>query len=310
MDQLTLGVLTFNDGAYLQELLNSIENQSDKNFKLLIINNSSTDFSQSIIDEFIKLTHEYDVRTLNNPKNYGSFLGTKQLISSATTSHLSIIHGDDLLRSNYVEVAKSYITLNPDFCAFNFDLEEIGDRGNILTGKILKSSWTNFQIINRLLVSGLNPGVMPGAIINIKKLGNNSLNDDFKNVVLNGTEDIFLWQQIVRSSGKVMRVPSMTYCYRRHAGQVSKNLDIYGQSLGYARKVNFLTAKTRFEKLLCVSEIQHEYSSVNFHQSYLIGLNNLVNYRRFSKFRFLNIIIRRTANVINYLTKFDNDLMS
>jgi glycosyltransferase involved in cell wall biosynthesis len=308
MSQLTLGVLTFNDGEYLQKLLNSIENQSDKNFKLLIINNSSTDLSHSIINDFNKLTHEYDVETLNNSKNYGSFLGTKQLILSTTTSYLSIIHGDDLLKSNYVEVANSYITFYPDYCAFNFDLEEIGGSENILTGNIVRSTWTNFKMINRLLVSGLNPGVMPGAIINIDKLGNNYLNDDFEKFILNGTEDIFLWQQIVRSSGKVMRVPIVSYCYRRHSGQVSKNFDIYGQSLGYARRVNCLTAKTRFEKLLCVSEIEYEYSTVNFHKSYLIGLNYLVNYRIFSKFRFINIFIRRSASLINYFTIFDNNL--
>ena len=246
--------------------------------------------------------HEYDVKVLNNPENYGSFLGTKQLILGTTTSHLSIIHGDDLLKSNYVEVANRYINLNPDHWAFNFDLEEIEGSEDILTGNIIRSNWTNFKIINRLLVSGLNPGVMPGAIININKLGDNYLNDKFENFILNGTEDIFLWQQIIRSSGKVMRVPFVTYFYRRHSGQVSRNFNIYGLSLGYARRVNFLTAKNKFEKLLCVSEISYEFSTVNSHKSYLNGLHNLVKYRRFSKFRFINIFIRRTASLLNHFT--------
>ena len=97
-----------------------------------------------------------------------------------------------MLKHNYVEVANRYINLNPDHCAFNFDLEEIEGSEDILTGNIIRSNWTNFRIINRLLVSGLNPGVMPGAIININKLGNNYLNDKFGNFILNGTEDIFL----------------------------------------------------------------------------------------------------------------------
>ena len=300
MSGLTLGILTFNDGFYLQKLLNSIENQSSKTFKLLIINNSSTDFTQSIIDDFEQLIHDYDVKVLNNPKNYGSFLGTKQLILSATTSHLSIIHGDDLLKSNYVEVANSYIHLNPSHCAFNFDLEEIEGSDDILTGNIIKSNWTNFGIFNRLLVSGLNPGVMPGAIINIDRLGDDYLNDKFENFILNGTEDIFLWRQIIRSSKKIMRVPVTAYFYRRHNEQISKNFSVYGLSLGYARQVNFLTAKTRFEKLLSVSEISYEFSTVNFNKSYLEGLNYLVKYKKFSIFRFINIFIRRMASLINY----------
>lgn len=302
MSQLTLGILTFNDSDYLQELFNSIDNQSDKNFNLLIVNNASTDLSQLIINNFINLKHDYDVKVLNNPKNYGSFFGTKQLILNTQTSHLSIVHGDDLLKNNYVEVANSYINLHPDFCAFNFDLEEIEGGENVLTGRIIRSNWTYFKVINRLLVSGLNPGVMPGAILNITMLGNSYLNLEIEDYNLNGTEDIFLWQQIIRSSKKIMRVPVSTYFYRRHSGQISKNFNTYALSLGYARKVNFVTSETRAEKLLCVSEIAYEFSTVNFNDSYLEGLSNLVRYRGFSIFRFINIFIRRSASLINYFT--------
>jgi len=302
MGQLTLGVLTFKDGEYLQQLLNSIENQNDKNFKLLIINNNSMDLSQSIINNFNKLKHEYEIQVINNTENHGSFQGTKQLILNTSTSHLGIIHGDDLLKHNYVEVANSYINLYPDFCAFNFDLEEIVGSENISTGNVIRSNWTNFRIINRLLVSGLNPGVMPGAIINKTHLERNFLSEKHESLKLNGTEDIFLWQEIVRSSKKIMRVPIKTYFYRRHSGQISRNFNIYGFSLGYVRNVNFCTAKTRFEKLLCVSEINYEFSTVNFNDTYLQGLDKLIKYRRLSIFRFINIFIRRTVKLINYIS--------
>lgn len=299
MSQLTLGVLTFNDDNYLQKLLESIENQNDRNFELLIVNNSSTDSTLSIITKFTAAKHDYKIKIFHNVENIGSFLGTRQLILKTTTSHLSIIHGDDLLKSNYVEVANSYIHLYPDFCAFNFDLEEIEGFKDTSTGNVIRSSWTNFKTINRLLVSGLNPGVMPGSIININKLEENFLSGDFEGLRLNGTEDIFLWQQIIRSSRKIMRVPITTYLYRRHAGQISKNYEIYGVSLGYARRINFLTAKTRIEKLLCAAEIEYEFSTVNYDNSYIKGLGHLLKYRVFSVFRFLNIVIRRTARLIS-----------
>jgi glycosyltransferase involved in cell wall biosynthesis len=301
VSQLTLGVLTFNDNNYLQKLLESIENQSDRNFELLIVNNSSTDSTQSIITKFIAAKHDYEVKIIHNVENLGSFLGTRLLILKTNTSHLSIIHGDDLLKSNYVEIANSYIHLYPDFCAFNFDLEEIEGFEDTSTGNIIRSSWTNFKTINRLLVSGLNPGVMPGSIINTTKLEENFLSGDFEGLKLNGTEDIFLWQQIIRSSRKIMRVPITTYLYRRHDEQISKNYKIYGVNLGYARKVNFLTAKSRIEKLLCAAEIEYEFSTVNYDNSYIKGLDFLSKYRVFCVFRFLNIVIRRGARLINYI---------
>jgi len=300
MKRLTLGVLTFNDGKYLKELLDSIDKQGNTNFDLLIIINGSTDNSSSIIENFKNLTHDFEIKLVHNPENYGSFSGTKQLFINATTSYLSIIHGDDLLKSNYVEVANKYIDSNPDICAFNFDLNEIEGGENIFTGNVIKSGWTKFSAVNRFLVSGLNPGVMPGAVLNLSKLGRTFLDTEIDDIKLNGTEDILLWQKIIRSSNKIMRVPISPYYYRRHSNQISKNFEVYGLSLGCARRVNFLTARNKFERLLCISEIKYEFSLVNFNKSYLEGLDDIIKYKIFSLFRFINIFIRRFANLINF----------
>lgn len=299
MTRLTLGVLTFNNGLYLQDLLNSIDNQKNKDFSVLIVNNGSTDFSVGIIRDFEKQEHDFDLHVIDNQLNYGSYSGTKQLIFHCKTSHLSIVHGDDLLKDSYSDIANNFINLNPDVGGFNFDLVEIQGNENSATGTILKSSWTQFKTLNRLLVSGLNPGVMPGAILNLEKIGCDFLGEEFEASKLNGVEDILIWLQIIRASERIKRIPVTAYFYRRHAGQISKNFSIYGASLANVRKLNFLTAKTLIEKLLCISEINHEFSSVNFDDSYLKGLNSLSKYRIFSIFRFLNILIRRISKMIN-----------
>lgn len=302
MKRLTLGVLTFNNGRYLQDLLNSIDKQKNRHFAVLIVNNGSTDFSVEFIRDFEKQEHDFDLHIINNQLNYGSYSGTKQLIFHCNTSHLSIIHGDDLLKDSYSDIANNFINLNPDVGGFNFDLAEIEGNENSATGTILKSNWTQFKTLNRLLVSGLNPGVMPGAILNVEKIGCKFREEEFEETKLNGVEDILMWLQIIRASERINRIPVAAYFYRRHAGQISKNFSIYGASLGYARKLNFLTAKTLLEKLLCVSEINHEFSTVNFDDSYLKGLESLSKYRIFSIFRFLNILTRRISKMINNIS--------
>jgi hypothetical protein len=186
--------------------------------------------------------------------------------------------------------------------AIQIIIEDIEGDKNILTGHVISSGWTKFKMVNRLMVAGLNPGVMPGAVINLAKLGNNLLNEVTEGIELNGTEDIFLWQKIIRLQEEIMRVPATTYLYRRHENQISKNFNTYGASLGSVRKINYSTAATRLEKLLCISEIPYEYSTVNFNISYLEGLGNLIKYKKFSTFRIVNIFIRRTAKLINCIT--------
>jgi hypothetical protein len=143
---------------------------------------------------------------------------------------------------------------------------------------------------------------MPGSILNLEKIDCNFLGEEFDEIKLNGVEDILIWIKIIRASERIKRVPVAAYFYRRHDGQISKNFSVYGASLGYVRKLNFLTAKTLLEKLLCISEINHEFFTVNFDDSYLKGLNSLSKYRIFSIFRFLNIIIRRTSKMINNIS--------
>jgi len=299
MSSLTLGVLTFNDGPNLQSLLKSIINQSVDDFKVLIVNNGKGEIESQIIENFLKDNREIEIIGISNLKNCGSYDGLRQLISHTTTSHLGVIHGDDLLNSNYVEIANKSIVNNPDAGAFNFDLIEFQELECKITGNIITSGWTSFNSLNRVLVAGLNPGVMPGSILNLKMLGKNYLNQNLNEYKLNGAEDIVLWQSIIRDSYRIMRIPVRTYYYRRHTGQISKNYDLFGLSLGYARRLNFETSCSKFEKLLCLSEMNHEFESIKANASYLLGIGHLASYRNFHVFRFINILIRRFCRLVN-----------
>lgn len=179
MIQLTLGILTYNNGVFLPMLLESLKSQTDSEFKIIIINNGSTDNTISILENFSKILENQDIRVTHNKFNSGSFRGLQQLLKQTTTDYLGIIHGDDLVKNDYVEVAKYYAKTNPQKAAFNIDLEQIDSEGKQIFEPDLTSGWTNFRLINKLLVSGLNPGVMPGSILNVKLLGNDYLDNCF-----------------------------------------------------------------------------------------------------------------------------------
>jgi glycosyltransferase involved in cell wall biosynthesis len=299
MTSLTLGVLTYNDGLNLQSLFDSIVNQSVDDFKVLIVNNGKGGIEAQIIENFLNDNPEIEAIGISNLENCGSYNGLRKLISHTTTSHLGVIHGDDLLNSNYVEMANKSIVNYSDVCAFNFDLIEFQESDFRITGKIITSGWTSFNSLNRVLVAGLNPGVMPGSILNLKMLGKNYLNQNLNENMLNGAEDIVLWQSIIRDSYRIIRIPVRTYYYRRHTGQISKNYDLFGLSLGYARRLNFENSRTKIEKILCLSEMNHEFKSIEANPSYLLGIGHLDSYKNFHFLRFVNIFIRRYCKLVN-----------
>lgn len=299
MSELTLGVLTYNNGDYLPILLESLKSQIDSDFKIIVINNGSTDDSRSFLESFSRSLKNRDIRIIHNEFNSGSFRGLQQLLKNTETDYLGIIHGDDVIKNDYVAVAKFYLKTNPQKAAYNLDLEQIDSEGKQTFEPNLTSGWTNFCLINKLLVSGLNPGVMPGSILNVKLLGNDYLDSSFDGGKLNGTEDIYLWLKIVRDSKEIMRIPKVIYQYRRHFGQISNNEDVYAYSLGYVRNLNYLTSNNLLEKFLAIIEIDFEFSSVDYSASYLLGLDFLEKYMSFSKFRFINVLLRRSIKFIN-----------
>ena len=95
-----------------------------------------------------------------------------------------------------------------------------------------------------------------------------------------------------------MRIPRVSYQYRRHFGQVSNNEEIYAFSLGYVRKLNFQMSNNLVDKFLSIIEIGFEYASVNYSSSYLEGLDYLKKYMYFSNFRFINVFLRRSIKFV------------
>ena len=214
---------------------------------------------------------------------------------------MSIIHSDDILSPNYVQSALAVIDKSPNISAFNVELTEINEEG-IATGDLQSSIWTCSDRVNRLLASGLNSGVMPGSIIKLNSVSS-FMKTEFPSQ-LNGNEDTLLWLSILRSGGKIRKVPLNIYFYRRHPKQTTNSSDAFAFSLGYSRRFNIITSRNFVEKLLALSEIRHEFDYVK-NRNYLHGLS-LNRPFTFSKFRVFSVVLRRISKFIRWICKYQS----
>ena len=298
---LTLGILNFESYAYLESLFFSVLNQTDKRFNVLIIDNGSRDGSWRLIQNFSNTFRsanpESEIKIIRNSQNSFSLQGTKSLLENCTTPYVSVVHSDDILADNFVETALEIIEKYPTVSAFNVELIEINEVGQT-TGKNLKSNWSCNDFINKLLVCGLNPGVMPGSILNISFV-KPFVTQEFP-LQMNGNEDTLLWQTIIRNNGSIRQIPVATYFYRRHRGQTTNSSDAFAYSLGYSRRFNIEKAANKFQRLLALSEVKYEMNYV-VNDNYLKGLGLDRSLQRYSLLRPLSIAIRRFASLINQL---------
>lgn len=111
MKSLTIAIPTFNRAKCIKATIDSILNQTYKKFELLIIDNASTDNTEDIVTNI----HDKRVRYIKNDENIGYIGNWNKCFELAKGEIVWIVHSDDLLSINAVEIAMDiYDTKNVD----------------------------------------------------------------------------------------------------------------------------------------------------------------------------------------------------
>lgn len=111
-------VPVYNTSAYLNECLTSIEEQSYRDFELVLVDDGSTDNSGRICDEFAA-THTY-ARVVHQ-ENKGLLLARRAALAEAKGNYIVTLDSDDALRKDALAIISVEIDAHsPDIIAFDF----------------------------------------------------------------------------------------------------------------------------------------------------------------------------------------------
>lgn len=89
----------YNTAPFLKEAIESVLQQSENNFELIIINDASTDNSY----EVIAAIQDPRIRLINNEKNLGLAVSLNKGIRAATGKYIARMDGDDIALPNRFE---------------------------------------------------------------------------------------------------------------------------------------------------------------------------------------------------------------
>ncbi len=121
--------------TYLESFLESLKNQSDKEFKLFLVNDGAIDISIYIS----KCDFEIEVFNVNGLQPFElRILGLKELLKRNLykTEYIVFADTDDLMGANRVELSKQYLKVYPFVC---HDLSLMTDDGAVYK----KFVWSN-----------------------------------------------------------------------------------------------------------------------------------------------------------------------
>lgn len=301
---ITLAVITYNSSKYIQETIDSILNLNTRPRYLLFFDNSSSDETIQIIQKNISILENkmFSVLVFQNEYNSFSSGAVATLLKIVPTKYLSVFHGDDLINASYFEIVTNFLSRNNDIDILNVSLQEFDSSET--SNRILRPLWSKYNWLNRILVAGLNPGTMPGAVLNLDRL--RGLNPYEKIQPVNGVEDTILWAFAVYNDLKIRGLLTPIVFYRRHPSQ-SSNSSANAYFSGIARKFLIDSSPNFVYRILSKSEINYERKVFQDNTNYLNGLGKVRSTKIESSLRFFNILARRTAVL---LRQYESKLLS
>ena len=234
---------TYNQGTYLKRCLTSIENQTFKDFEIIIIDKYSTDNTKIIVDEFshlpIKFFQIENEGIIANSRNYG--------IKKSTGTLIAFLDSDDYWTTNKLEICYTKILEGYDLIFHNLGV--INENYKPLR-KILKGRFLRQPIIKDLLING-NPICNSSVMVKREVLEAVELINENKKII--GSEDYNLWLKISKITTKFCFINKVLGFYQLSSNSISNSKNMSYSTL-YAIK-EFLPLLSRNEKNLVLARI-------------------------------------------------------
>jgi len=196
----------YNEEKYISEAIKSILNQTYTNFEFIIINDGSTDQTESIILSY----QDKRIKYLKNEKNLKLIESLNKGLSVANGKYIARMDADDISSSIRLERQIAFMELNPDIGISGSQLNVFGDA----TGQ-MKFPLTHEDICLRLFMTscfGNNVVIFRKKIFEKHKLY-------FPKGYLH-TEDFKCWTTWVKYA-KAANLDESLVNYRAHQNSVS-----------------------------------------------------------------------------------------
>ena len=204
----------YNSGQYIIEAIQSILNQSYKNWELLICNDASTDNSLSILESF----KSDKVKVFENTENEGYLKTCNFLLKKAKGDYVTFQDSDDYSSINRIQLLINEFSKNPNLGACGTQFNFITDSGIKLPDDSPIYPLKHNEITKSFMVE---PGFCGASVMVtkevIKEIG--VYNKYWDRI---GAEDHY-WLYLIAEKFEIANIKETSYFYRHNPNSVTRN---------------------------------------------------------------------------------------
>ena len=206
MIDLSVIMPVYNGEAYLRQAIDSILEQTFKDFEFIIIDDASTDGTPEIIRSYT----DSRIRVIRNQSQKGNYPCRNKGLELAVGKYIGIMDADDIAYPQRFEIQYMYLKSHPDIWAVgtSYDFSEPGNKRNLPS--------SHKQLIICLLLDNifLHSSLMIRSDI-LKKQG--GYNEKY---IYSSDYDLMSRLALL---GKVENLPDVLMMYRWHKSQISQS---------------------------------------------------------------------------------------
>ncbi|SNY15304.1 Glycosyltransferase involved in cell wall bisynthesis [Orenia metallireducens] len=264
MPKISVIMSVYNNQDYLRESIESIINQTYKDFEFIITDDCSTDNSVNIIREYTN--KDKRIIFVQNKENIGLTKSLNKMIEIASGEYIARMDGDDIAKLNRFEEQIKVFKENRDVDMVFSNVLLIDEKSNYICPSFrpnkLKKIIELMDIINYI----------PHPTIMIKKdvLDNKGrYNPDFRT-----GQDKELWERLIKKNTNFYYLRKILLFYRIHSNNISKGKNNISREYNLAniciannfkfKGFKYFTKLTFKEKLIFLIKILIPYKLLSF----------------------------------------------
>lgn len=139
MTKLTIMMPVYNEEKYILETLQSIKNQTYKNFTCIIADNNSSDKTGEICKRFVKDDNRFQY--YKQVKNIGSIRNLEYIVKKIDTEYSMLFSGHDILKSEFISKTIEIIENNSNISLVFSSAIGINENSQMIYNKFMQQTY-------------------------------------------------------------------------------------------------------------------------------------------------------------------------